>query len=78
MEMNYCDVCRKVVENPIPTRTFYRVADIDICESCKDDLEVAVKYTVRNKQPFDYGWYDELSMKILKEGVQKGKITLKR
>jgi hypothetical protein len=78
MEMNYCDVCRKAVENPIPTRTFYRVADIDICESCKDDLEVAVKNTVRTKQPFDYGWYDELSMKILKEGVQKGKITLKR
>ena len=54
------------------------MADIDICESCKDDLELAVKYTIRGKQPFDFGWYDELSVKLLKEGIQKGKINLKR
>jgi ribosome-binding protein aMBF1 (putative translation factor) len=78
MELTYCDVCRKQVEDPIPTRTFFRVAEINICESCKEDLESAVKYTVRGKQPFDYGWYDELSMKILREGVQKGKINIKR
>jgi len=78
MEMNYCDVCKKAVENPLPSRTFFRVADIDICENCKDDLDAAVKQTVRGKQPFDYGWYDELSLKILKEGMQKGRINLKR
>jgi hypothetical protein len=78
MEVNYCDVCKKQVDNPIPTRTFYRVADIDICEACKDDLDQAVKYSVRGKQPFDYGWFDELSMKVLREGMQKGKINIKR
>ncbi len=78
MEVNYCDVCRKPVENPMPMRSLFRVADIDICESCKDDLELAVKYTIRGKQPFDFGWYDELSVKLLKEGIQKGKINLKR
>jgi hypothetical protein len=78
MEVNYCDVCKKPVENPLPMRSIFRVADIDICESCKDDLELAVKYTIRGKQPFDYAWFDELSLKILREGMQKGKINLKR
>ena len=78
MEVNYCDVCKKPIENPLPTRTIFRVADIDICETCKDDLELAVKYTLRGKQPFDYSWYDELSLRILREGIQKGKISIKR
>jgi hypothetical protein len=77
MEVNYCDVCKKPIENPIPTRSIFRVADIDICEPCKDDLEFAMKYTLRQKQPFDYSWYDELQMRILKEGIQKGKIAVK-
>ena len=78
MEVNYCDVCKKPVENPLPSRSIFRVADIDICEACKDDLELAVKTTIRGKQPFDYSWFDELSLKILREGIQKGKITIKR
>ena len=78
MEVNYCDVCKKPVENPLPSRSIFRVADIDICESCKDDYELAVKTTIRGKQPFDYSWFDELSLKILREGMQKGKIILKR
>jgi hypothetical protein len=78
MLLTYCDVCRKQVENPIPMRTFFRVAEINICESCKEDLEAAVKYPVRGKQPFDLGWFDEFSMKLLREGVSKGKISPKR
>jgi hypothetical protein len=78
MEVNYCDVCKKPIENPIPTRSIFRIADIDICEPCKDDLDIAMRHTVRGKQPFDYGWYDEFSLKLLRDGVQKGKILSKR
>jgi hypothetical protein len=78
MEVNYCDVCKKPVESPLPGRTIFRVADIDICEPCKEDYELAIRSTMRGKTPFDYNWYDELSLKILKEGIQKGKINLKR
>ncbi len=77
MEVNYCDVCKKPVDDPIPMRSIFRVADIDICESCKDDLDAAVKHTVRGKQPFDFTWYDEYSIKLLREGMQKGRISLK-
>jgi hypothetical protein len=78
MEVNYCDVCKKPIESPVPTKSIYRVADIDLCEPCKDDLELAIKWTVRGKQPFDYAWYDEMNLKILREGIQKGKIVIKR
>jgi hypothetical protein len=75
MKVLYCDVCKKPVENPIPTRSIFHIADIDICEPCRDDLEAAVKYTIRGKKPFDYGWYDELTLKILRDGIQRGKIS---
>jgi len=75
MKVQYCDVCKKPVENPVPTRNFFHIADIDICEPCKDELEMAVKYTLRGKKPFDYSWYDELTMKILRDSVQRGKIV---
>jgi hypothetical protein len=75
MKVLYCDVCRKPVENPVPTRNFFHIADIDICEPCKDELESAVKYTLRGKKPFDYSWYDELTLKLLRDGMQRGKIV---
>jgi hypothetical protein len=78
MKVLYCDVCKKVIENPIPTRTIYHVADIDICEPCKDELDVAIKSSVWGKKPFDYGWYDEVSLRVLRDGIQRGKISLPR
>jgi hypothetical protein len=78
MEVNYCDVCKKPIESPVPARNIFRVADIDICEPCKDELDLAIKHTIRGKQPFNYAWYDELSLKILRDGIQKGKIVIKR
>jgi len=74
MKVLYCDVCKKPVENPIPARSLFHIADIDICEPCKDELEAAVKYTIRGKKPFDYTWYDELTLKVLRDGIQRGKI----
>jgi hypothetical protein len=75
MKVLYCDVCKKPVENPTPTRNFFHIADIDICEPCHDELNLAVKYTLRGKKPFDYSWYDELTMKILRDGMQRNKIV---
>lgn len=76
MKVLYCDVCKKAVENPYPMRNFFHIADIDICESCRDDLEAAKKTTLRTKKPFDMAWYDEFVLKLLHEGMQKGKISI--
>ena len=75
MKVLYCDVCKKAVENPVPSRSFFHIADIDICEPCKDELDAAVKYTIRGKKPFDYSWFDELTLKLLRDGMQRGKIV---
>lgn len=76
MEVLYCDVCKKPVENPYPSRNFFHIADIDICEPCRDDLEAALKNTIRGKKPFDYGWFDEFRLKLLRDGIQRGKIVI--
>ena len=78
MEINVCDVCKKPIEHPQPRWTIFRYADIDICEPCEDELELSMKQTIRGKKPFDYGWYDELALKLLHESIQKGKIVFKR
>lgn len=77
MKVLYCDVCKKPIENPVPARNVFHIADVDICEGCKDELDVAMKQTVRGKAPFDYGWHDELTMKLLHDGMQRGKIDVK-
>ncbi len=76
MEVLYCDVCKKPVENPLPSRTFFHFGDIEVCEPCRDELNLALKNTLRGKKPFDYAWFDELTIKILREGIQRGKISI--
>jgi hypothetical protein len=77
MKQLVCDVCKKVINNPIAKRNYFHIADIDICEPCKDDLDAAMKPTLRTKAPFDYRWADELTLKILRDGMQRGRIELK-
>jgi hypothetical protein len=76
MKVQYCDVCRKDVEDPIPGRSFFYIANVDLCEGCKDDLELAMKQTIRGHDPFDKQWYDDLQTKLMKEGIQRGKIAV--
>ncbi|GAB1432735.1 hypothetical protein MASR2M29_13600 [Spirochaetota bacterium] len=76
MKQLFCDICKKEVVDPIPTRTYFHVREFDLCESCKDDLEAAVKYTVRAKKPFDFAWFDKLRVDIIHDGVRKNKISV--
>lgn len=76
MKHLFCDVCKKEVADPIPSRTFFNVREFDLCESCKDDLEAAVKSTVRAKKPFDFTWYDKMRVELIQDGVKKNKISV--
>jgi hypothetical protein len=75
MKHLFCDVCKKEVVDPIPSRTFFHIREFDLCEACRDDLEVAVKNTVRTKKPFDFAWYDKLRVDLIEDGVKKNKIA---
>lgn len=76
MKHLFCDVCKKEISDPIPTRTSFHIREFDLCEACRDDLETAVKATVRAKKPFDFMWYDKLRVDLIQEGIKKNRIVL--
>jgi hypothetical protein len=78
MKQIFCDVCKREVLDPIPDRTFFHLGRFDYCEPCRDDLEAAVKYTVRAKKPFDMAWFDELRLGIMEKAAQRGKVEVSR
>jgi hypothetical protein len=68
-----CDVCRHTIQQPVAGRNYFHYAHRDICESCRDGLEAALKPVVRTKNPFNYEWYDQLVGDSIEKAVQKGK-----
>jgi hypothetical protein len=78
MKVLYCDVCKNAVSKPISDRSYYHFGDFDICESCKENLDKAMRGTLRSKAPFNYSWYSDLTVSLLRDGQQKGKIEVKQ
>ncbi|MDR1238957.1 MAG: hypothetical protein LBK27_02485 [Treponema sp.] len=68
-----CDVCRKTMQQPVTGRTFFHFAHRDVCESCRDALEITLRPAVRAKNPFNYEWYNRLLGDSLEKAVQRGK-----
>jgi len=68
-----CDVCRHTMEDPIPGRTYWHVCHRDLCEPCKDGLDLSVKSAVRTKNPFSYAWYSKMVYDNIEKAIQKGK-----
>jgi hypothetical protein len=73
MQVINCDVCRKKVENPITNLTFFYFADHNICEACRDILELQIKPIIRSKAPFNYEWYGKMMDDSIQKAIQKGK-----
>ena len=74
MKALYCDVCKKTINEPISNRNYWHIGPRDVCEPCKDGLEVVLKPSVRSKQPFNYEWYDKMVTDSIEKAIQKGKI----
>jgi hypothetical protein len=68
-----CDICKKKVDDSMNGRTFFHYAKHSVCESCKDNLELQVKTTVRDKDPFSYEWYDKYIDDTITKAIHKGK-----
>jgi hypothetical protein len=73
MKTLYCDVCGRTLENAIPERTYWHIGPHEVCESCKDSLEVILKPEVRVRQPFSYDWYLKMIGESVEKAVSKGK-----
>lgn len=72
MKVIYCDVCKKPVENPIPARNYFQIADIDVCEDCKNDLDHSLPKTETIHIHCRSGYRAHLALRILKQrGFEK-------
>ena len=68
-----CDVCKHTLVDPIPNRNYFHICHRELCESCKDALEVSIKSTVRTKSPFNYAWYSKTVLDGVEKAIQRGK-----
>jgi hypothetical protein len=72
-----CDVCKHAIQEPIAGRNYFHLAHRDVCEACKDQLELSLKPVVRTKQPFNYEWFDRLILDSVEKAIQKGKFEVR-
>ena len=68
-----CDVCGKSIINEISGRSYFHICHREVCESCKDKLDAAMKPVVRTKEPFNYEWYGKLVHDSMEKAIQRGK-----
>ena len=72
-----CDVCKKDIQSPVQGRNYFHIAHRDICESCHDKLEDQLKPIIREKDPFEYEWYNGLLQDSIEKAIKKGKFEVK-
>ncbi len=68
-----CDVCGSVIERPIKGRNYWNFKTWDICEACKDKMDLKLRPIVRSHFPYDVAWYQRLVDACIEEGVNKGR-----
>jgi hypothetical protein len=68
-----CDVCKHTIQEPVSGRNYFHIAQRELCEPCKDQLDVSLKPVIRTKQPFNYEWFDRLVLDSVEKAIQKGK-----
>ena len=72
-----CDVCKKDIKSPVQDRNYFNIANRDICEHCHDELELQIKSVIREKEPFEYEWYNGLLQDTIEKAMKKGKFEVK-
>ena len=73
MKTIVCDVCKRAIQSPVKDKNYYHIENRDLCEPCKDQLELVLKPVVRTKQPFNYEWYERMMMDSIEKAIRKGK-----
>ncbi|HUX41154.1 MAG TPA: hypothetical protein VMV83_08340 [Rectinemataceae bacterium] len=73
-----CDACGHEIESPSPDRNYFHIEDWDVCEPCKESIEMEIRPIMRGKVPFDYDWYRDLMIKSIAQHNAKLKGDVKR
>ena len=73
-----CDACGHEIDKPLADRNYFHIEDWDVCEPCKESIELEIRPTMRGKVPFDYDWYRDLMVKSIAARNSKLKGDVKR
>ena len=73
-----CDACGHEIESPSPDHNYFHIEDWDVCEPCKESIEMEIRPTMRGKVPFDYDWYRDLMIKSIAQHNARLKGDVKR
>lgn len=77
MQTITCDICKRTITQPVVGRDCFHIGHRDICESCKDQLDLAAKPVIRTKQPFNYEWYDQFVQDFIEKSIERGKVEVR-
>jgi len=74
MKTLYCDICGQALEDPIPNRTYFPVREYDLCEPCKDAIDVRLKPIVRGHFPYSPEWYETELVGLIEKAAASGRV----
>ena len=69
MKTLYCDICKKELVNPVSGRTYWHFREYDVCEPCKDAINLKLRPVLRKHVPYSQEWYENEFMAIIEKGV---------
>jgi len=69
MKALYCDICKKELHNPVVERSYYHIREFEICETCKDALDMRLRPVVREHFPYSVEWYEQQVVGLIERGV---------
>lgn len=64
-----CDVCRKELVNPVAGRTYWHIREYDLCEACKETIELKVRPMIRTHVPYSQDWYENECIALIEKGI---------
>jgi hypothetical protein len=73
MKTIICDVCKRAVPQPEMNRNYFHIGHRELCEPCKDQLDLLLRPIIRDRQPFNYEWFDQLTMDSIEKAILRGK-----
>ncbi len=69
MKALYCDVCRKELVDAITERTYWNIREYEICEICKESIELKLRKLLRSHIPFTQDYYEHELMLLIEKSV---------
>ncbi|MGP1576676.1 MAG: hypothetical protein ACTTH7_04170 [Treponema sp.] len=65
-----CDICRKELTASDKGRTYWHIREYDICESCKDAIELKAREIIRQHIPYSQSWYEHEIIALIEKGIK--------